>query len=374
MSWQNALATFSFALLNGGTGGFFFSYIYALFAFASVYLTLAELSSSYPTAGGQYQWVAQMAPVKWRKVLSYCVGWLCSLAWLGYLASCGVIIGNMVKDCGLIYHHDSTVLNSQWFPTIVAVAALILGGLFNGKLTRIFPALEGVVLVIHFSSWLAFIVTLWVKAPHGKPREVLLTFNNGGGWASPGAASLIGVLTACSALIGYDSAVHMSKLSTFSDCVMKLTLCHAAENAQDASYTIPWSLIISYGFNACMAFVAGVTVIFCAGDLNEVLADVAQAPFVTIFLNATGSKGGTLAMLIFITICFMSSMLSEVATASRQIWAFAREYVWSRHSFRASRLADLVTSDGLPFSHKLKQVCEGGMLPAITSNVSTGTG
>jgi len=46
MCWQNTLATFGFALLNGGTGGLFFTYIYALFAFGAVYLTLAELSSS----------------------------------------------------------------------------------------------------------------------------------------------------------------------------------------------------------------------------------------------------------------------------------------------------------------------------------------
>lgn len=46
MCWQNTLATFSFALTNGGTGGYFFTYIYGMFAFAFTYLSLAELSSS----------------------------------------------------------------------------------------------------------------------------------------------------------------------------------------------------------------------------------------------------------------------------------------------------------------------------------------
>ena len=46
MCWQNTLATFSFALQNGGTGGYFFTYIYGMFAFAFTYLSLAELSSS----------------------------------------------------------------------------------------------------------------------------------------------------------------------------------------------------------------------------------------------------------------------------------------------------------------------------------------
>lgn len=65
MCWQNTLATFSFALTNGGTGGYFFTYIYALFAFAFVYLSLAELSSSYV-----FDRVLQQT---WRLRLTRCV-------------------------------------------------------------------------------------------------------------------------------------------------------------------------------------------------------------------------------------------------------------------------------------------------------------
>lgn len=69
--------------------------------------------------------------------------------------------------------------------------------------------------VLHLASWVAFVVTLWVTSPIGDPKDVLLTFNNGGGWVSSGGATLIGVLTACSGLLGYDSAVHMSKLKMY---------------------------------------------------------------------------------------------------------------------------------------------------------------
>lgn len=46
LCWQNTLATFQFALDNGGTGGYFFTFIYGMFAFGTTYLSLAELSSS----------------------------------------------------------------------------------------------------------------------------------------------------------------------------------------------------------------------------------------------------------------------------------------------------------------------------------------
>lgn len=266
------------------------------------------------------------------------MGWLCSLAWLGYLAGCGVIIGNLIHDCVLIYHPDSSVANTQWFPTLFAIIALLIGGLFNGRLSKQFPALEGIMIVIHMASWVAFVVVLWVTSPIGNANEVLLTFNNGGGWSSPAGATLIGVLTACSGLLGYDSAVHMSMSYTRRENVAQQVANNCiAENAKDASYTIPWSLVISYFFNAGMGFVAGVTVIFCAGNLQEVLDNGTQAPFVTIFYNSTQSKIGTILMLVPIMMCFMSSQISETATACRQIWAFARD-------------------DGLPFSHRLKYV------------------
>ena len=154
--------------------------------------------------------MAQCAPHKFRNPLSYSVGWLCSLAWLGYLAGCGVIIGNLIHDCVLIFHPDSGPANTQWFPTIFAIMALLIGGVFNGRFAHQFPALEGIMVVVHLASWVAFVVVLWVTSPIGDARDVLLTFNNGGGWVSEGGATLIGVLTACSGLLGYDSAVHMS--------------------------------------------------------------------------------------------------------------------------------------------------------------------
>lgn len=86
-----------------------------------------------------------------------------------------------------------------------------------------------------------------------------------------------------------------------------------------------------------MGFVAGVTVIFCAGDLQAVLYNGTQQPFVTILYNSTQSKVDTIVMLVPIILCFMSSQISETATACRQVCAFARD-------------------DGLPFSRRLKMV------------------
>ena len=93
----------------------------------------------------------------------------------------------------------------------------------------------------------------------------------------------------------------------------------------------------AYIFNTILAFVIAITMIFCLGDINDVFANPYQAPFMAIFLNSTKSQAGTVILTVPIILCFFSALISEVATASRQLWAFARD-------------------GGLPFSAALETV------------------
>lgn len=56
-------------------------------------------------------------------------------------------------------------------------------------------------------------IPLWVVAPKVPAREVfgMEGFANYGGWSSVGAACVIGQLAAGGALLGADSAAHMSE-------------------------------------------------------------------------------------------------------------------------------------------------------------------
>ena len=81
----------------------------------------------------------------------------------------------------------------------------------------------------------------------------------------------------------------------------------------------------SFAFNALLAFIAAITLIYCAGDTNSLFANPNQAPFVQLFLNSTQSKAATVIMVVPIILCFYSALISEVATASRQLWSFARD-------------------------------------------------
>lgn len=42
---------------------------------AAVAYSFAEICSAFPVAGGQYSWVAILAPPRYSRPLSYCCGW-----------------------------------------------------------------------------------------------------------------------------------------------------------------------------------------------------------------------------------------------------------------------------------------------------------
>ena len=47
VAWQNTLTNLGFGLFDGGTGGIFWTFVFALIASIFLYLTLCELSSWY---------------------------------------------------------------------------------------------------------------------------------------------------------------------------------------------------------------------------------------------------------------------------------------------------------------------------------------
>lgn len=55
-SWVFVISASTGGLYAGGTGGFIAVYIASCFVYFSIVLSLAEMASIAPTAGGQYHW------------------------------------------------------------------------------------------------------------------------------------------------------------------------------------------------------------------------------------------------------------------------------------------------------------------------------
>ena len=98
-----------------------------------------------------------------------------------------------------------------------------------------------------------------------------------------------------------------------------------AEEIKDASITLPKAIMWSVVVNVCLGFLVAITLVFTLGDVNSLFASVSRQPFIQLFFNATQSYGGTNAMTAIVIILLTACCISEVATASRQLWSFARD-------------------------------------------------
>lgn len=68
-SWAGIAATFALAIAQGGPVTLIYGPIIMFVVVGCCAVTLAELASVYPTAGGQYHWVSILAPEKWSRGL-----------------------------------------------------------------------------------------------------------------------------------------------------------------------------------------------------------------------------------------------------------------------------------------------------------------
>lgn len=98
-----------------------------------------------------------------------------------------------------------------------------------------------------------------------------------------------------------------------------------AEEIKDASETLPKAMMSAVGVNGILGFIMIVTLCFTLGDVNNILQSPTGFPFIQIFYNTTRSYAAANTMAAILVITLTASTITEVATASRQLWSFARD-------------------------------------------------
>ncbi|EAW10459.1 putative GABA permease [Aspergillus clavatus NRRL 1] len=330
-TWEVVLTLLSSALTDGGTAGLIWGFLIVTAGFSLVFASIAEMASMAPTSGGQYHWVSEFAPRRGQKFLSYITGWLCATGWQCAIVSIAFLAGTIIQ--GLIVLNDPTYDFQRWHGTLLVIAITTFSIFFNTFLAKNLPMVEGLILIIHVVGLFAIIIPLWVLAPRNNPKAVFTEFNNAGGWSGDGTATLVGLSTTITSMIGYDCSVHMS------------------EEIKDASETLPKAMMSAVGVNAVLGLVMIVTLCFTLGDVNSVLNTPTGYPFIQIFYNTTNSYAATNTMTAVLVITLTASTITEVATASRQLWSFARD-------------------QGLPFSSFFAYVTPGWNIPLNSVMVS----
>lgn len=97
--------------------------------------------------------------------------------------------------------------------TLFTIGVALFAVCFNIFAAKYLPIFEWLILFFHIVGFFVVMIPLWAIAPKVLARDVfgMEGFANYGGWSTLGAACVIGQLAAGGALLGADSAAHMSE-------------------------------------------------------------------------------------------------------------------------------------------------------------------
>lgn len=112
-----------------------------------------------------------------------------------------------------------------------------------------------------------------------------------------------------------------------------------SEEIENPNQNVPRAIWLSVMINGTMGFGMLLAMLFCAGDLDTVLASPTGFPFMAIFQQGVGSLGGAITMVAVLVVMSWMGTMSGFASTSRMTWSFARD-------------------NGLPFSRFFKSVSQ----------------
>ncbi|HKA69953.1 MAG TPA: amino acid permease [Actinomycetes bacterium] len=298
---SGCLTLYGYGMNTGGPVIMTWGWLFVGLMTTLVGLAMAEVCSSYPTAGGLYYWSAKMAKTK-AAAWSWFTGWFNLLGQVAVTA--GIVFGSAFFINALTDLRGWYSLTEQ-HTIIIYALALLLHGILNTFGVRLVALLNDVSVWWHLVGVVVIVLVLAIVPDnHQSTNFVFTEFVNNTGWSSSLYVLLIGLLLAQYTFTGYDASAHMT------------------EETHDAAVSGPRGIVMSILVSLVAGFVLLVGVTYAIQDYPA--ESGAVVPPAQIFLNALGENGATFLLVIVIVAQLFCGM-SSVTANSRMIYAFSRD-------------------------------------------------
>ncbi|RAL05475.1 uncharacterized protein BO80DRAFT_398059 [Aspergillus ibericus CBS 121593] len=276
--------------------------------------------------GGAYHYACFLIPDQYRRQVAYPLGWLNYLGWIFTHAGCCAIVATLILGLVHLCRPEFDV-TSRWKLFLVYLAVDALCWLCNLWGVKGIPTLELVGCYATALGFVAYTVTLLVKAPKADPSFVFVDIQNDTGYSSNSFAVLLGLFTSFSTLMGLDGPAHL------------------AEELSHPKKSLPRIMLIVI----LSQFVVGVVWIIVLGfsitDFAAITSTATGVPVLELIRRATGSNAAAIVFCLILIINNGASALGSAVTMSRQGYAFARDggLLWN------SKLIELSPGSHMPF-------------------------
>ena len=273
-------------------------------------MAMAEIASSFPTAGGLYHWAAILGGRAW--------GWV--TAWLNLI---GLVTVLAAIDFGAVEFFlgwagptlglDLAKMGPDTAQAVkvgLTLACLVTQGLVNHMGIGLTAILTDLSAWVHIVGALALTGSLWFFARHhpvGYLFEVQnLTATSGvfPPTASTPWAFVLGFLMAAYTVTGYDASAH------------------TAEETMDAEHLVPWGMVMAVAVSGVFGWLMIGAITLAIPDLPATL----RSGHAVVYVMEQGlPRWLNLMLLAIISAAQYFCGLATVTSASRMIYAFARD-------------------------------------------------
>lgn len=302
------LTTFYLVLYAGVGPGIVYGWPLVTVMALTVAMSMGEVCSAYPTAGGLYYWSAKLAKRN-APLWSWTTGWFNLIGQIAITASVDFALANFIG--GFLS------LTTDFFPTKYSIlfiygCLLVVHGILNSLGIRLIALLNDISVWWHLAGVAVFLIFLVILPDeHASASFVFSEFQNNTGWN--GAFSgiyvfFIGCLLAQYTITGFDASAHMT------------------EETENAAVAGPKGMVTSVWLSGIAGYILLLALMFAIRpgfDFLTAAGSLITAP-IPIIEDAIGADGAKLLIGIACVAQFFCGNACLTAN-SRMLYAFSRD-------------------------------------------------
>jgi amino acid permease (GABA permease) len=300
---SGCLTLYGYGMVTGGPAIIVWGWPIVGIMTLMVGLSMAEVCSSFPTAGGLYYWSAKLARTNGA-------AWAWFTGWFNFLGQVAITAG---IDFGCAFFINALlnlvwgVSTAHWVTILIFACILFVHGLMNQFGIRLVALLNNVSVWWHILGVLLIVgVLAFVPSRHASAHYVFTSIYNGTGWHSTIYVLALGLLLAQYTFTGYDASAHMT------------------EETRGAARSGPRGIVMSILVSLFAGWVLLIGITFAIQETHYQTYLGALVPPAEVFAIAIGNTGAKLLLLVIIGAQLFCGM-SSVTANSRMIYAFSRD-------------------------------------------------
>lgn len=300
---SGALTLYGFGLNTGGPVMIVWGWPVVGLMTLLVALAMAEVCSSYPTAGGLYYWAAKLSP-------EHGAAWSWFTGWFNFLGQVAVTAGIDFGAATFLNAYLDLQFGFAATPghtVLLFGLVLLLHAVLNISGVRLVARLNDISVWWHIVGVLVIVGALvLVPDRHQSTSFVFTHFVNNTGWSSTVYVAMLGLLLAQYTFTGFDASAHMT------------------EETKNADVAGPRGIVMSVVVSLVAGWVLLIGITYAIQSYDSATGTETGVPPAQVFIDAVGETGGKLLLLIAIGAQLFCGMASVTAN-SRMIYAFSRD-------------------------------------------------